>query len=59
LFVNQKSGYCSLAYKFAEYSGILKDCFTVTANSKISAPHHSVFYRPDALPATQPTASKH
>jgi len=22
-------------------------------------PHHSVFYRPDALPATQPTASKH
>jgi len=23
------------------------------------APHHSGFYRPDALPATQPTASKH
>jgi len=23
------------------------------------APHHSVFYRPDALPATQPIASKH
>ena len=23
------------------------------------APHHSVFYTPDALPATQPTASKH
>jgi len=23
------------------------------------APHHSVFYRPDALPATQPTATKH
>ena len=23
------------------------------------APHHSVFYWPDALPATQPTASKH
>ena len=23
------------------------------------SPHHSVFYRPDALPATQPTASKH
>jgi len=23
------------------------------------APHHSVFYRPDALPAIQPTASKH
>ena len=25
----------------------------------MSAPHHSVFYRPDALPAAQPTASKH
>ena len=23
------------------------------------APHHSVFYRPDALPAAQPTVSKH
>jgi len=23
------------------------------------ASHHSVFYRLDALPATQPTASKH
>jgi len=23
------------------------------------APHHSVFYRPDALPAAQQTASKH
>jgi len=23
------------------------------------APHNSVFYRPDALPAAQPTASKH
>ena len=23
------------------------------------APHHSVFYRPDALPVAQPTASKH
>ena len=23
------------------------------------APHHLVYYRPDALPATQPTASKH
>ena len=25
----------------------------------IPAPHHSVFYRPDALPASQPTVSKH
>jgi len=23
------------------------------------APHHSAFYRPDALPAAQPKASKH
>ena len=23
------------------------------------APHHSVFYRPDAFPVTRPTASKH
>jgi len=23
------------------------------------APHHSEFYRPDALPVAQPTASKH
>jgi len=23
------------------------------------APHNSVFYRPDALPAAQPTVSKH
>jgi len=25
----------------------------------LPAPHHSVFYRPDALPAAQPTTSKH
>ena len=28
-------------------------------NSLQTAPHRSVFYRPDALPAAQPTASKH
>ena len=27
--------------------------------NNMPAPHHSVFYRPDALPAAQPTASKH
>ena len=27
--------------------------------SLLPAPHHWVFYRPDALPAAQPTASKH
>jgi len=26
---------------------------------QVAAPHHSVFYRPDALPATQPTVPKH
>ena len=25
----------------------------------MQAPHHSCFYRPDALPAAQPTESKH
>jgi len=33
----------------------------VCTSSQTATPtsHHSVFYRPDALPATQPTASKH
>jgi len=33
----------------------------VCNSSQITMPtsHHSVFYRPDALPAAQPTASKH
>ena len=31
-------------------------CFRQTTTP---APHHSVFYRPDALSAAQPTASKH
>ena len=30
-----------------------------TDNHIITVPQHSVFYRPDALPAAQPTASKH
>ena len=36
-------------------------CKSVPCSRQITilAPHHSVFYRPDALPATQPTASKH
>jgi len=29
------------------------------ANKLHLAPHHSVFYRPDALPDTQPTVSEH
>ena len=36
-------------------------CKTAPRSRQITtpAPHHSVFYRPDALPAAQPTASKH
>jgi len=36
-------------------------CKSATRSRQITMPvtHHSVFYRPDALPATQPTASKH
>jgi len=37
--------------------GHMQVCTSIT----MTAPHHSVFYRPDALPAaaTQPTASQH
>jgi len=36
-------------------------CKSATHSRQITtpAPHHSVFYRLDALPVTQPTASKH
>ena len=36
-------------------------CKPAPRSSQITTPvpHHSVFYRPDALPAAQPTASKH
>ena len=36
-------------------------CKSASRSKQITtlAPHHSVSYRPDALPATQPTASKH
>jgi len=36
-------------------------CKSVSRSRQITTPtpHHSVFYRPDALPAAQPTASKH
>ena len=33
-------------------------CTLLQTDSHTST-HHSIFYRPDALPATQPTASKH
>ena len=34
-------------------------CASRSRQITLPGPHHSVFYRPDALPATQPTASKH
>jgi len=36
-------------------------CKSAPCSREITMPatHHSVFYRPDALPAAQPTASKH
>ena len=36
-------------------------CMSAPRSRQITtlAPHHSVFYRPEALPATQPTASMH
>ena len=36
-------------------------CKSAPRSRQITMPasHHSVFYRPDALPAAQPTASKH
>ena len=43
-------------------SGISWDICTSAPRSRqitMPAPHHSVFYRPDALPVAQPTASKH
>jgi len=36
------------------YANLLLDPDTTTPAS-----HHSIFYRPDALPAIQPTASNH
>jgi len=39
-------------------SGICKSA-PCSRETTTPAPHHSVFYRPDALPAAQPTASKH
>jgi len=45
----------------SEYGGISwAVCKSAHRSREITtpAPHHSVFYRPDALPAAQPTASK-
>jgi len=44
--------------------GHMQVCTSLQTDNHASTPpltflHHSVFYRPDALPAAQPTASKH
>ena len=38
---------------------VICKCAPCSRQITTPTPHHSVFYRPDALPATQPTASKH
>jgi len=34
-------------------------CTSLQTDNHATPPHRSVFYRPDAFPAAQPTASKH
>jgi len=39
--------------------GNMQVCTTLQTDNHASTPPLKFFYRPDALPATQPTASKH
>jgi len=39
--------------------GHMQVCTSLQTDNNASTPPLSFFYRPDALPATQPTASKH
>ena len=39
--------------------GHMQVCTSLRRQTTTPTPHHSVFYRPDALPAAQPTVSKH
>ena len=57
-----QKGKTNLDFTEARDSGISWDiCKSATRSRQITmpAPHHSVLYRPDAVPAAQPTASKH
>jgi len=57
-----QSGFILLKQETVSGSGISwAICKSTPCSRQITMPtlHHSVFYRPDALPATQPTASKH
>jgi len=55
-----KTNLDSLEQEIVSGSGILLGHMQVCTSSQITTPtsHHSVFYRPDALPGAQPTASK-
>ena len=61
--VNQyQKGKINLDFTEVRGSGISwAICKSAPCSREITTPvpHHSVFYRPDALPAAQPTASKH
>ena len=59
----------SLDLNEARYDGVLRwqwhqldhmqtICISLQTDNH-TTPHHSIFYRPDALPVAQPTASKH
>jgi len=39
--------------------GHMQVCTSLQTDNLTPAPHHSVFYKLDAIPAAQPTASKH
>jgi len=57
-----QKGKTNLDFTVARGSGIRwAICKSASRSRQITmpAPHHSVFYTPDALPAAQPTASKH
>jgi len=58
---NQETNLDLLEQEIVSGSGIYWAICEVCTSSQTTMPtsHHSVFYRPDALPATQPTASKH
>ena len=57
--VNQSGFYWSKRQWVAAASAGPYASLHLAPNDTMPAPHHSVFYRPDALPAAQPTASKH
>jgi len=56
--VKTKSGFTGARY--SEWQWHLLGYMQVCTSSQTATPtsHHSVFYRPDALPAAEPTASK-